>query len=84
MGAPSPARTVPLVADTRASLRMRPLSLRVMRPVPRPTAAWQSRATLVVEKTQMTDAGTYTAVGTNDVGQAETSCDVKVCNSPGF
>ena len=41
-------------------------------------------ATLVVEKTQMTDAGTYTAVGTNDVGQAETSCDVKVCNSPGF
>ena len=35
-------------------------------------------ATLVVEKTQMTDAGTYTAVGTNDVGQAETSCEVKV------
>ena len=36
-------------------------------------------ATLVVEKTAMTDAGTYTAVGTNDVGQAETSCEVKVC-----
>ena len=35
-------------------------------------------ATLVVEKTSMTDAGTYTAVGTNDVGQAETSCEVKV------
>ena len=50
-------------------------------------------ATLVVEKTQMTDAGTYTAVGTNDVGQAETSCEVKVrtlhctyipCFLPGF
>ena len=35
-------------------------------------------ATLVVEKTSMTDAGTYTAVGTNDVGQAETSCEVNV------
>ena len=35
-------------------------------------------ATLVVEKAQMTDAGTYTAVGVNDVGQAETSCEVKV------
>ena len=39
-------------------------------------------ATLVVEKTSMTDAGTYTAVGTNDVGQAETSCEVKVCLHP--
>ncbi len=35
-------------------------------------------ATLVVEKAQLTDAGTYTAVGTNEVGQAETSCEVKV------
>jgi hypothetical protein len=35
-------------------------------------------ATLVVEKAQMTDAGKYTAIGVNEVGQAETSCEVKV------
>ena len=33
---------------------------------------------LVVEKCAVTDAGTYTARGINDVGQAETSCVVSV------
>ena len=35
-------------------------------------------ATLVVEKALPSDAGEYTAVGTNEVGKAETSCLVKV------
>ena len=35
-------------------------------------------ATLVIEKAMPTDAGEYTAVGTNEVGKAETSCMVKV------
>jgi serine/threonine protein kinase len=35
-------------------------------------------ATLVVEKCTSSDAGTYTAKGTNDVGEVETSCDVTV------
>merc|ERR1719225_1992876 len=33
---------------------------------------------LVIEKCAMTDAGTYTAVGVNEVGQAETSCTVTI------
>merc|ERR1712241_857723 len=33
---------------------------------------------LVIEKCAMTDAGTYTAVGVNEVGQAETSCTVAI------
>merc|ERR1719309_1208758 len=35
-------------------------------------------ATLVVEKCTMSDAGVYTAKGTNDVGEVETSCTVTV------
>ena len=34
--------------------------------------------TLVIEKCQMSDAGVYTAVGVNDVGQAETACTVTI------
>ena len=34
--------------------------------------------TLLIEKCQMSDAGKYSAVGTNDVGQAETSCTVTI------
>lgn len=34
--------------------------------------------TLVIEKCAMTDGGTYTARGFNDVGDAETSCNVTV------
>ena len=35
-------------------------------------------ATLLIEKCSMTDAGTYSAKGINDVGDCETSCVVKV------
>lgn len=35
-------------------------------------------ATLVIEKCEVSDAGAYTAVGTNEMGQAQTSCEVKV------
>ena len=34
--------------------------------------------TLVIEKCEMSDAGTFTAKGINDVGEAETSCNVTV------
>jgi hypothetical protein len=35
-------------------------------------------ATLVIEKCEMSDAGTFTAKGINEVGEAETSCTVSV------
>ena len=35
-------------------------------------------ATLVIEKCEMSDAGTFTAKGINEVGEAETSCTVTV------
>ena len=34
--------------------------------------------TLLIEKCQMSDAGVYSAVGVNDVGQAETCCTVTI------
>ncbi len=33
---------------------------------------------LVIEKAEVTDAGVYTAVGTNDSGSAETGCTVTI------
>ncbi len=38
----------------------------------------QGGATLVVEKALVSDEGEYKAVGTNEVGSAETTCLVKV------